>query len=318
MRPEPVTAPVRSTMSAIIPTKNRAALLAEVVSCLLEQTVPVDELIVVDQSESDQGRVLVEELLAAAPPERRPALTYLWDRAIDGAAAARNVGLDLATMDIVICIDDDMIPEPDALERLREHYRRHPEVTAITPVITNYKPPPLRERLFRTIFCRGPFRDDRQPVYWSWRRYSGARLVPVGMLGGGMLSVRRTGLGGIRFDRRYRGASVGEDIDLSWALRARGACLAIATDARVVHNRAPRPAARYEEATLTSWGFVFDKHQPKTLGNRLAFLWFVTGVMLGAACASLHSCTLEPLRSACLGLLILRRDYAGSRFLSPR
>ncbi|HEV8640345.1 MAG TPA: glycosyltransferase family 2 protein [Methylomirabilota bacterium] len=318
MRPEQVTAPTRPTMSAIIPTKNRPGLLANVVSCLLAQTVPVDELIVVDQSDSDHGRALVEELLASAPPERRPPLTYLRDRAIDGAAAARNVGLDLATMDIVICIDDDMVPEPDVLERLHEHYRGHPEVAAITPVITNYTPPPFPERLFGAIFCRGPFRDDRQRVYWNWRRYRGTRLAPVGMLGGGMLSARREALGGIHFDRRYRGASVGEDIDLSWALRARGARLAIATDARVVHNRAPRPATRYEETLLTSWGFVFDKHQPKTLGNRLAFRWFVIGVMLGAVYASLRSGTLAPLRSLRVGLRRLRRNYAGSSFLASR
>jgi GT2 family glycosyltransferase len=221
-------------------------------------------------------------------------------------------------MDLVVCIDDDIVPEPEVLARLLEHYRRHPEVAAITPVITNYTPPPLRERLFSAIFCRGPFRDDRQPVYWHWRRYHPAGLVPVGMLGGGMLSVRRDALGGIRFDRRYRGASVGEDIDISWALRSRGARLAIAADARVVHERAPRPAIRPEEALLTSWGFVFHKHQPKTLGNRLAFLWFVTGVTLRGACASLRWRTLAPLGSVRAGLLGLRRDYAGSRFLRPR
>lgn len=317
MRPEPVVAPARPTLSAIIPTKNRPLLLAKVVSCLLAQTLPIEELIVVDQSEGSSGRAGVEAALASVPREQRPALRYVWDRTIGGAAAARNVGLDLATMDIVVCIDDDMVPEPDVLERLQEHYRRHPEVTAITPVITNYTPPPLRERVFSAIFCRGPFRDDRQPVYWNWRRRQ-AGLVPVGMLGGGMLSVRREALGEIRFDRRYRGASTGEDIDLSWALRSRGARLAIATDARVVHNRAPRPATRHEEAMLTSWGFVFRKHQPQTLGNRLAFLWFVVGVTLGGLYASLCSRTLAPLRSVGTGLRRLRRDYAGSSFLAPR
>jgi len=305
------------TVSAIIPTRDRPALLAGAVRRLLGQTAPVDELIVVDQSQTDEGRRLVEGLIEAAPARRRPVLRYVRDPAVEGAAAARNVGFDLATRDIVLCMDDDMVPEPDTLERLLAHYAREPGVAAMTPVITNYAPPPLAQRLAHAIFCRGPLRDDRQPVYWHWRRFGG-RLVNVRVLGGGMLTVRRAALGATRFDPRYRAASIGEDIDLSWALARRGARLAIATDARVAHERPPRPAMRYEEATLTSWGFVFDKHQPKTLANRLAFAWFATGIALGALYATLRRRSLAPLASLRAGLACRRRGYAGSRFLAPR
>jgi GT2 family glycosyltransferase len=196
------------------------------------------------------------------------------------------------------------------------HHEREPDVAAITPVITNYSPPPRLDRAWTRLFCRGPFRDDRQPVYWHWRRHGGA-LVPVRMLGGGMLSIRRSRLGDARFDTRYRGASLGEDIDLSWALSRRGGRLAIATDARVVHARGLRPARRHEAAILVSWGFVYDKHQPKTLANRAAFAWFVTGVVLSAAIASGRSRSLAPLRSACEGLHALYHDYRGVGFLAP-
>jgi len=308
----------RLTVSVVVPTKDRAPLLAQAARRLLEQTALVDELIVVDQSQTDAGRDGVVEALAAAPPERRPALRYVRDPAIPGAAAARNVGLDLAAMDVVVCMDDDMAPAPDALERILAHYARDPGIAAITPVITNYPPPPLLRRIFTAVFCRGPLRDDRQPVYWHWRRHARSPLVPVRVLGAGMLTVRRAALGDVRFDSRYRGASLGEDIDLSWSLVRRGARLAIATDAHVVHARPPRPAMRHEAAMLTSWGFVFDKHQPRTLRNRLAFAWFVTGLALGALAASCRSRSSAPLESLREGLAQRRRDYAGSRFLAPR
>ncbi|MGH7312377.1 MAG: glycosyltransferase family 2 protein, partial [Candidatus Rokuibacteriota bacterium] len=133
----------------------------------------------------------------------------------------------------------------------------------------------------------------------------------------GMLSVRRAALGSLRFDPRYRGRSIGEDIDLSWSLAARGVRLAIATDARVVHDRGPRPQHRYEEAILTSWGFVYRKHQPKTLANRMAFAWFVTGVVAAAACSAVKTWSADPLRSAYAGLQNLRRGYVTSTFLAP-
>ena len=49
----------------------------------------------------------------------------------------------------------------------------------------------------------------------------------------------------------------------------------VPTDRGVVYFKATWPPQRYEEGTLTSWGFVYAKHQPKTVVNRLALVWFV-------------------------------------------
>lgn len=304
------------TLTAVVPTRDRPEQLAAVAGHLLAQTRVPDELIVVDQSAAEDGRARVTALVAAAPAGRRPRLRYVRDPAVAGAAAARNLGLDLAGGDVVVCVDDDMVPEPDVLARLLDHLARDPGLAAVTPVITNYPPPPWPHRLLAWTFFRGPFRDERQPVYWRWRRHRG-RLVPVGLLGAGMLAVRRSALGDLRFDPRYRGASPGEDIDLSWSLAARGGRLAIATDARVVHARPPRRDGRHEETLLTSWAFVVAKHRPPTPGTRLAFAWFVTGVLLGALLAAARSGRAAPLRSARAGLRSLGRDFAGSSFLGP-
>jgi GT2 family glycosyltransferase len=307
----------RLRVSAVIPTKNRADRLAAIVGHLLGQTALVDELIVIDQSATDEGPAAVATLVAGTAPGRRPHLDYVWDPGIDGAAAARNAGLDRAGGDVVVCVDDDMVPEPDTLERLLVHHRRAPEIVAITPVVTNYAPPPLRDRLWSAVFCRGPFRDERQRVYWHWRRHPQGTLIRVGLLGGGMLSIRRTALDGVRFDRRYRGASVGEDIDLSWSITRRGGQLAIAPDARVVHARAPRPTQRHEAAMLASWGFVVAKHRPATVGTRAALAWFAAGMALEAAVASLRGRSLAPLRSLRDGIAALLTDFRDVPFLAP-
>ena len=184
-------------------------------------------------------------------------------------------------------------------------------------MITNRPRPGILHRLHCWLFCRGPFRDERQPVYWSWQRRTAA-LVPVRMFAGAMMSFRREALAGVRHDSRYRAASTGEDIDLCWTLVGRGARLAIATDARIVHSRAPRPKARHEEAMLTSWAFLYDKHVPKTAAARVAFAWYVTGVLVAATGAALRERNRAPLASALTGLQRLRNDYAGSLFLAPR
>lgn len=305
------------TVSAIVPTKNRARLLADTVTALLAQTVPPDEIIVVDQSPTEEGRRRVCELVAAMPAPRRLALVYLWDPVINGAAAARNAGLELARSDVVVFVDDDVVPAADVLERLLAHYGRSPELSAIAPVITNYARPPRLLRLATAVFCRGPFRDERQPVYWYWREHRGA-LVPVRMFTGAMMSFRRAALDGLRFDARYRAASVGEDIDLCWSLGARGGRLAIATDAHIIHNKAPRPAVRPEAAQITSWAFLYDKHVRKTAAARLAFAWYVLGTVLGALVAAVRERTWTPVGSAIVGIRSIFTDYAGSTFLAPR
>jgi GT2 family glycosyltransferase len=310
--PEP-----RLSVSAIVPTKNRPALLGVAVRALLEQTAPVTELIVVDQSGDDAGHRLVAALIAEVPAARRPRLDYLLDPTINGAAAARNAGLDRASGDILLCCDDDVVADARVVDRLLAHYAAAPDCAGLAPVITNYPRPDRLRRLHRWLFERGPFRDERQPVYWLWQRYETPTRVPVRMFTGAMMSFRRTALGGLRHDARYRGASVGEDIDLCWSLGRRGARLALATDAHIVHNRAPRPATRPEEAQIASWGFLYDKHVPKTPATRLAFAWYVTGVFASAAINALRDRTLDSLRSAASGVRALHNDYASSSFLGP-
>jgi GT2 family glycosyltransferase len=291
-------------------------LVAETVRALLAQTVVPDEILVIDQSATDEGRCLVRSLVASAPAGRHPELVYLWDCGINGAAAARNAGLDLARGEIVVFIDDDVVPAADVLERLLAHYARRPELAAIAPVITNYPRPGWVQRAYHRLFCVGPLRDERQPVYWYWRQLEGA-VVPVRMFTGAMMSFRRAALGSLRYDARYRAASVGEDIDLCWALGARGGRLAIATDAHSVHTTAPRPAARPEAAQIMSWAFVYDKHVRKTPGARLAFGWYVVGAVLAAGIAAVREGTSAPLVSAMAGVRGIFTDYAGSTFLSP-
>src|SRR5205823_11455748 len=118
---------------------------------------------------------------------------------------------------------------------------------------------------------------------------------------GAMMSFRRSALEGLRHDARYKGASVGEDIDLCWTLWRRGARLAIVTDAHIVHNRAPRPASRPEEAQIASWGFLYQKHLPRTLATRAAFAWYVPGVFASAILCGVPARSLAPPRAAAVG-----------------
>src|SRR5258708_33364935 len=94
------------------------------------------------------------------------------------------------------------------------------------------------------------------------------------MLPGAIRSFRRAALAELRHAARYRAASLGEGIDLCWSLVGRGGRLAIATDAPIVHNKAPGPANLLKECLIISSAFLDGGHGAQTLATVLARVWF--------------------------------------------
>jgi glycosyltransferase involved in cell wall biosynthesis len=96
----------RGTISVVITTYNRAALLPTAIESVLAQTRPPDELIVVDEGNPEQTRAVVE---------RYPQACYLW-KDKEGLAVARNTGMRAATGDYINFLDDDDWFAPRKLE----------------------------------------------------------------------------------------------------------------------------------------------------------------------------------------------------------
>lgn len=96
------------TISAVLPTYNRAHLLEAVLESILKQTRAPDEVIIVDDGSTDGTRELLE---------RYPAVTAI-HQANQGAPIARNNGAAAATSEWIAFQDSDDLWEPEHLERL--------------------------------------------------------------------------------------------------------------------------------------------------------------------------------------------------------
>jgi glycosyltransferase involved in cell wall biosynthesis len=96
-------------VSAIIPSYNRAGFLRETVSCLLAQTIPPYEIIVVDDGSADDSAAVVATFGAAVRYERIEN---------SGAPVARNAGAALATGDWLWFCDSDDLWRPDFLAQI--------------------------------------------------------------------------------------------------------------------------------------------------------------------------------------------------------
>lgn len=284
-------------LSVIIPTKNRPEDLCATVATLLKQTELPSELIIVDQSKTEESRRLVDGLLSTAPTEVRQALRlrYVLDAGITGLAAARNRAMQKADGDLWLFLDDDVELEPNFIEELLAAYRVRPTAVGISGIITNYPLPAWRSRLWTAVFCRGPFRDDRQPIYARANSLAASNPTPVSRLGGGLMSFRAAAVGRVRFDENLTGVCDGEDVDFCMQLGSR-AQLLIAPRARLVHNQSPSGRAtdhwlrRFTQANY----YLYRRNWKKGVVNRTSFLWLNAGLAIIATAGSLRRLSLTP------------------------
>jgi glycosyltransferase involved in cell wall biosynthesis len=109
----------RIEVSVIIPTYNRRDLLPRALDSVLAQTVPVDEIIVIDDGSTDG----TDDMLRARYGDR---VRYVWQPNA-GVSAARNHGLRLAQGRYLALLDSDDLWLPTKTELQVAFLDAHPD-----------------------------------------------------------------------------------------------------------------------------------------------------------------------------------------------
>ncbi len=288
-------------VSIIIPTKGRPNALAEVVSSIAGQSVLPRELVIVDQSDDDEGRHRVDDALHAKLNSKTTTISvnYIHDPTIPGAATARNRALAAADGNIWLFLDDDVVLEPEFIEELLRTYQGHPQVSGVSGIITNYPRPRWPFFLWSSIFMRGPFADERQLIYWNAEGLKDSPPLDTQRFGCGLMSFRADVLRGLSFDEnldaQLKGVSDGEDVDLCERL-PQGTKLLIAPRARLAHyhNSVGRLSDHWLRRHSRGNFFLYEKHWKHGVANRLAYAWLYTGYALAALLGCARRLSLEP------------------------
>jgi glycosyltransferase involved in cell wall biosynthesis len=110
------------SVTAIIPTYNHAAVLPRAIESVLEQSRPVDEIIVLDDGSTDNTSDVVKNYL--------PRIRYVRQEN-RGLSAARNAAITLATSDWIAPLDADDYWLPRKIEKQLEVVSASPNVTLV-------------------------------------------------------------------------------------------------------------------------------------------------------------------------------------------
>jgi glucosyl-dolichyl phosphate glucuronosyltransferase len=284
------------SVSVLIATKNRPDELVKAVHSVLQQTSLPMELLILDQSLDDRGQCVVEGELACASSKVKATVRvqHIIDPAISGTAMARNRLLDIAHGSIALFIDDDSVLEPDFIEQIIACYASHPGIAGVGGLITNYSRPRWTERVWPSIFFRGPFHDERQPLYWNAQRLRHADPIRVHRFTGAAMSFRTASIRNIRFDSNLTGNSREDDADFCAMLEPQ--MMVIAPKARLVHNRSPIDRARdhWLREKAQSLHYLYNRHWNSGLKNRACFWWLLVGYCSLLPLACIRRLSLEP------------------------
>jgi len=236
----------REDVTVLIATRNRPDALSACLDALVTASSQLPgEVVVVDQSDDDATRALVDRLAAdglRVAYERQPPL---------GLGAAQNRGADLVSGEVIAVTDDDCIVDPGWVQRIADAFESEPGLAAVTGRVLPLPPAGDRTEAVAT-----------RPSEVA-RRFRG-KALPWLVGSGNNFAVRRTwfkAIGGC--DVRLGPGSPGQgavDMDLFYRLLRAGATIAY-DPACLVHHERQTPAGRMERRYPYGYGIGVEVAQ---------------------------------------------------------
>jgi GT2 family glycosyltransferase len=259
--------------SLVIATRGRPATLRETLRSAARCAPPPDETIVVD---GDEGR-------SAEPVAREAGTRYA--HSAPGLTVQRNAGLDLASGDVVVFVDDDTELDADLFAALARGYRDPELVGATGPVHDRdlRRFGNMRSRWRRLVPGGGREGAFTRSGYPRWVQ-DPTRERDVEHMLGGLMSARREAAARVRFDERLTGYAYLEDEDFSYRLSRLGR-IRFLPDAQVIHRNVGAEtklgagAREFNRTVVVNRAYLFRKSFRRTPLARLQFALLV-GVLL--------------------------------------
>jgi glycosyltransferase involved in cell wall biosynthesis len=109
-------------ISVVIPTFNSEKWIGKCLAGFTTQTLPPDEVIVVDGRSTDKTTQIIR---------KKKGVTLLVDKEDNTAGSSRNLGAKNTKSDIIVFCDSDCIPDSRLLEYHYESYKKRKDITGV-------------------------------------------------------------------------------------------------------------------------------------------------------------------------------------------
>lgn len=173
-------------VSVVIPAKDEEGAIGECLSRLESQTIPGDEIIVLDNGSTDATATIADDFeqvrVIDAPDESFD------DAHFRGLASIRQRGTEAAKNEIVASTDADTTPPEDWLDRIRSHFEADPDLAVVWGVASDTNGVPVRNLTgkYLTLIggvsgCNTAFRKSEfeklEQGYTGWPMFEDVALV---------------------------------------------------------------------------------------------------------------------------------------------
>jgi len=258
--------------SVVIPTLRREAILEATLASLSECDPGPDEVIVIDADPEGSSRPVITTF----DHQASPAVLYI--NSPPSLTVQRNRGIDEASGDVIVFLDDDVSISPDLFARLAETYSDHGIVGATGRVI---EPEGGRRGGPRSIFRRLLPGGGREGTFtrYGYPRYLREldRRRDVEFMRGCFMSARREAATKIRFDEHMGGYALAEDEDFSFRLLRLGR-IRYEPEIVVRHRKlgfGSQDARRFGRLVVVNRAYLFRKNFSRTPLARAQFAMLV-------------------------------------------
>jgi glycosyltransferase involved in cell wall biosynthesis len=173
------------TLSIVIPYYNEEQVLQNCLNSLINQTVPPEEIILVDNNSTDNSTKIVKSFISKF--SRHHTKLHVFSCTTQGIVPTRQIGFSKASNEIIGTIDADCIPCKKWVEIIKSNYLADPHIVALTGPTTAYTHNIISDiynsnvinyiseisPFFRTLcFSNGAFTRD------SWIKLNGLKDFP--------------------------------------------------------------------------------------------------------------------------------------------
>jgi GT2 family glycosyltransferase len=259
--------------SVVIPTLRRLDVLRDTLESLLACEPPPDELILVDADPHLGAEVVAREI------ERRPgAPPVRYIRAERSLTAQRNRGIEAASGDVIVFLDDDVVVPTTTLTKLADAYKDAAVVGATGRIIEpdDARIGNQRSRLRRWLPGGG---REGEFTRYGYPRYLQTLDQPrdVEYMLGCFMSARREIAAQVAFDENIGAYALCEDEDFSYRLSRRGR-IRYLPDLVVHHHKLGftfRDHEAFGRLVVVNRAYLFRKNFPRTWLARGQFALFI-------------------------------------------